>query len=170
MPRSSISQTLSRGGVVVACFRVCIDAGSRESNSVRLYSSGLSEIEDVRLVGIHVSRGAPIAESVAAPGVIDCDEIEGPLTRLTLRDGSVSDYASTRFAYTIGDSLGRIGPGSARSPSGSPSYSPMQWRLRAPRRLRPVGSLRRARSVSLSALEADGITGSVEHVDVADPA
>lgn len=99
------------GDVVVACFRACIDAGSREPNSVRLYSSGLSEIEDARLVGIHVSRGAPIAESAAAPGVIDCDEIEGPLTRLTRRDGSVADYASTRFAYTIGDLLGHIGSG-----------------------------------------------------------
>ncbi len=33
------------------------------------------------------------------------------LTRLTLRDGSVADYAASRFAYTIGDSLGSVGPG-----------------------------------------------------------
>jgi hypothetical protein len=32
-------------------------------------------------------------------------------TRLTLRDGSVADYASTRFAYTIGDPLGQVDPG-----------------------------------------------------------
>ena len=99
------------GEVLVACFVARIDAGSHESNSVRLYSSGLPEIEDARLIGIHISSGGPVTESDAAPGVIDCGEIEGPLTRLTLREGSVADYASTRFAYTIGDPLGRIGSG-----------------------------------------------------------
>jgi hypothetical protein len=95
----------------VGCFRVRIDAGSHGSDGVRLYSSGLPEIEGARSVGIHISSGDPIAGSDAAPGVIDCDELEGPLTQLTLRDGSVADYASTRFAYTIGDPLGLVGPG-----------------------------------------------------------
>ena len=99
------------GESVVACFRARIDAGFHNSSSVRLYSSGLPEIEHARRVGIHVSTGTPIAGSDAAPGIIDCDEIESPLTRLTLREGSVADYASTRFAYTIGDPLGPIGPG-----------------------------------------------------------
>ncbi len=99
------------GDSVVACFRARIDAGSHESSSVRLYSSGLPEIEPARRVGISVWAGDPISGSDTAPGVVDCDEIEGPLTRLTLRDGSVADYASTRFAYTIGDPLGPVGPG-----------------------------------------------------------
>lgn len=99
------------GDVVVACFRARIDAGSRQSSSVRLYSSGLSEIDPARRVGILVSVGSPIAGSDATAGIIDCDEIEGPLTPLTLRNGSVADYASTRFAYTIGDPLGPVGLG-----------------------------------------------------------
>ena len=99
------------GDSVVACFRARIDAGSHESNVVRLYSSGLPEIEHARRVGVHISTGSPIAGSDAAPGIIDCDEIEGLLTRLTLREGSIADYASTRFAYTIGDPLGYVGPG-----------------------------------------------------------
>lgn len=99
------------GDPVAACFRVRIDGGTHESSSVRLYSAGVAEIEAARQVGIHISSGDPIAASDTPPGVIDCGEIEGPLTRLTLRDGSVADYASTRFAYTIGDPLGPIGPG-----------------------------------------------------------
>jgi hypothetical protein len=99
------------GDSVVACFRARIDAGAHESDAVRLYSSGLLEIEPARRVGIHVSTGNSIAGSDGVPGVFDCDEIDGPLTRLTLRDGTVADYASTGFAYTIGDPLGSIGPG-----------------------------------------------------------
>ncbi len=103
--------SVEKGDIVVACFRVRIDAGSRDSSSVRLFSSGLPEIEHARRVGIHISSSNPIAGSDATPGVIDCDAIEGPLSRLTLREGSVADYASTRFAYTIGDPLGPVGPG-----------------------------------------------------------
>ena len=99
------------GDVLVACFRVRIDSGSHESDALRLYSSGLTDMEQARRVGIHISREDPVEGSDASPGVIDCDEIKGLLTRLTLRDGSVADYAASRFAYTIGDPLGSVGPG-----------------------------------------------------------
>ncbi len=110
MPLFNLSD-VEPGDSIVACFRVRIDAGSHELGSVRLYSSGLPEIESARSIGIHVSREEPVAGSGAPAGVIECDEIDGSLTSLTLRDGSVADYATTRFAYTIGDSLGSIGPG-----------------------------------------------------------
>ncbi len=99
------------GDAMVACFRVRIDSGSHTSDALRMYSSGLTEMEQARRVGIHISRENPVVESDASPGVIDCDEIKGLLTRLTLRDGSVADYAASRFAYTIGDPLGSVGPG-----------------------------------------------------------
>ncbi|MFV9673019.1 MAG: hypothetical protein ACNYZH_07300, partial [Acidimicrobiia bacterium] len=99
------------GESIVACFRARINGGSRELSSVRLYSSGLPEIEGARPVGIHISSGNLIAGSSAPAGVIECDEIDGSLTSLTLRNGSVADYATTRFAYTIGDPLGPVGPG-----------------------------------------------------------
>jgi len=99
------------GDTSVACFRVRIDSGSHTSDALRLYSSGLTEMEQARRVGIHISREDPVVGSDASPGVIDCDEIKGMLTRLTLRDGSVADYATSRFAYTIGDPLGLVGPG-----------------------------------------------------------
>ena len=99
------------GDALVACFRVRIDSGSQTSDALRLYSSGLTEMEQARRVGIHISREDPVVGSDASPGVIDCDEVKGMLTRLTLRDGSVADYAASRFAYTIGDPLGSVGPG-----------------------------------------------------------
>jgi len=99
------------GDSTAACFRVRVDAGSHASNSVRLYSSGLSEAEHARRIGISIWAGDAISRNDTPPGVIDCDEVERPLTRLTLRDSSVEDYASTRFAYTVGDPLGSVGPG-----------------------------------------------------------
>ena len=103
--------TVEPGDSIAACFRARIDAGSRGQSPVRLYSSGLTEIEHARSIGIHVSRQDPVAGSSAAAGVIECDEIDGSLTSLTLRNGSVADYVTTRFAYAIGDPLGSIGPG-----------------------------------------------------------
>ena len=99
------------GDALVACFRVRVDSGSHVSDALRLYSSGLTEMEQARRVGIHISREDPVVGSDASPGVIDCDEIKGLLTRLTLRDESVADYAASGFAYTIGDPLGSVGPG-----------------------------------------------------------
>ena len=42
------------GDVLVACFRVRIDSGSHESDALRLYSSGLADMEQARRVGIHI--------------------------------------------------------------------------------------------------------------------
>ncbi|MEN8234815.1 MAG: hypothetical protein ABFR89_07815, partial [Actinomycetota bacterium] len=92
------------GDPAEVCIRLIVAA--EPGDNMRLYSAGVSYSEAADRIGIRITRTDPVEYAGQSAGVIPCNEMGNPTTALTRLSLSLAEYAETRFAHSIGDSLG----------------------------------------------------------------
>jgi len=95
------------GDTAQACFRTAVDL-DLPVTVAKLYSGGVSGTGLADYLTINISREDPVAPSTDSPGIINCAEVTGTLTPLTVGSPTLTSYASLYGSYGSGASLGTL--------------------------------------------------------------